>query len=297
MSVAVASGIPTTRPRRARAADRFVVACSVLLLTLGMQLAGSALAGTVGGDLGYSYHQHRLGDRFEQMLSSRDRPDEVRVASSLPLAHLAIPSVGLSTFVLAGHSEVNLERGPNHLASSPLPGTPGNAGIIGHRSGWGSPFHHLDRLSLGDEITVTLNNGSRYVYRVTNQFVVQPDDFWVFESERDMAATLTLWTCHPRWGTSERLVTSAALDLSRSDALGPTQVYQLDDVLPRASGLSGAVLNDVSTLFRVLPCVATAGAAWLIARSTARRLGLGSVACSVAIPYVVTTMLTQWVLA
>ena len=54
----------------------------------------------------------------------------------------------------------------------PCPGQGGNVGIAGHRTTYGAPFFRIDELAPGDEVILTDARGGRYVYSVTDQFIV-----------------------------------------------------------------------------------------------------------------------------
>lgn len=104
-----------------------------------------------------------------------------------------------------------LAMGPGHYPTTPLPGTEGNAAIAGHRTGWGSPFLHLDELQPGDEITFTDPEGLVSRYLVDSTVIVKPDETWVLDWDPLQAGmpTLTLTTCDPPHVNDRRLVVFA----------------------------------------------------------------------------------------
>ena len=85
---------------------------------------------------------------------------------------------------------------------------PGNAVISGHRTTYGAPFFHLDRVEPGDLVAVQTATGE-HVYQVVETRVVEPTDVWV--TQQWDGSWLTLTTCHPRFASSERLVVFAHL--------------------------------------------------------------------------------------
>ena len=130
---------------------------------------------------------------------------------------LTIGSIGLYDVpVLRSNTQGALDNGVVHARGTSMPwsGTPErNVYLAGHRLGWpgtGSHlvFYRLDELSRGDEISLKGRDGGRYVYRVTESFVVSPDDTWVMGRirGRDM---LTLQTCTPIPGFQKRLIVRA----------------------------------------------------------------------------------------
>jgi sortase A len=108
-----------------------------------------------------------------------------------PLAVLRIPSIDLEVAVLAGTSELVLNRGVGHITGTPLPGHGGNVGIAGHRDGY---FRGLKDIAEGDEIEmITLTGLERYA--ITDLFIVEPPDVWVLEPTE--VPSITLVTCYP----------------------------------------------------------------------------------------------------
>lgn len=85
-------------------------------------------------------------------------PDTAPALNSA-VALLEIPSLGLSQVVVEGSSSQATQRGPAHIPGSVLPGQIGEAVIVGHRTTFGAPFIHLDRLKSGDTIKVTTVEG------------------------------------------------------------------------------------------------------------------------------------------
>ena len=130
---------------------------------------------------------------------------------------LTIGSIGLYDVpVLRSNTQTALDNGVIHARGTSMPWskTPErNVYLAGHRLGWpgtGSHlvFYRLGELSRGDEISLKSRDGRRYVYRVSDAFVVNPDDTWVMGriGGRDM---LTLQTCTPIPGFQKRLIVRA----------------------------------------------------------------------------------------
>ena len=112
----------------------------------------------------------------------------------------------------------SLTRGPGHYPHSALPGELGNLAIAGHRSGHGAPFHNLDRLQVGDTIEIERADGV-WTYSVDQApTVIDPSDVWVVDPVPGATAEaepserrITLTTCHPRYGSSQRMFVSGVL--------------------------------------------------------------------------------------
>lgn len=110
--------------------------------------------------------------------------------------------------MVSGVTRDVLKQGPGHMPWTPIPGQPGNAVVSGHRTTYGAPFFHLDRVDAGDEIYVDTAIGT-HTYRVREILVVEPTDVWVTDSRA--GAWLTLTTCTPRYSAAQRLVIFAEL--------------------------------------------------------------------------------------
>jgi sortase A len=130
---------------------------------------------------------------------------------------LTVPSIGLyDVSVLGSNTHSALDNGVIYARGTSMPwsGTPErNVYLAGHRLGWpgtGSHlvFYRLDELGEGDQIFLKGHDGRRYAYRVTDAFVVNPDDTWVMGRirGRDM---LTLQTCTPIPAFQKRLIVRA----------------------------------------------------------------------------------------
>lgn len=172
-------------------------------------------------------------------------PDPIVVDEGDAMAILEMPTLGVTKYVVAGVETADLKKGPGHYPSTPFPGELGNAAIAGHRTTYGEPFRHIDELQPGDPIIVTDLLGRRFVYTVTEQRIVQPEDSWVVDTVDPTVATLTLTTCHPEFSAKQRLIVFATMDTSQSTpAEYPAAVYAAN--IGTSSGLDG--LGDETTL-------------------------------------------------
>ena len=64
---------------------------------------------------------------------------------------------------------------------------------------------------------LTSTDGGRYVYKVTEQFIVSPSQYEVLAPSDSPILTLT--SCHPRYSASKRIIVRAALDPAQSAPL------------------------------------------------------------------------------
>jgi sortase A len=124
------------------------------------------------------------------------------------LALMRVPKVGLEAVVFEGVEDETLQKGPGHMANTPLPGQPGNSVISGHRTTYGRPFHDFDLLVAGDRVEIDTHIGT-HVYEIRDVFIVAPTDVWVTEPRS--GAWLTLTTCNPKYSARERLIVIAEL--------------------------------------------------------------------------------------
>jgi sortase A len=124
------------------------------------------------------------------------------------VGRIRIPTAGVDWTVVEGVNAGDLRRGAGHMPNTALPGQPGNAVISGHRTTYGAPFYHLDRVTPGDLITVTTVAGT-HAYQVVQVMVVAPREIWV--TEQWEGSWLTLTTCNPRFSARQRLVVVARL--------------------------------------------------------------------------------------
>ncbi len=126
---------------------------------------------------------------------------------------LLISSANIKGKVVDGENAHHMDRGFWHFPLSGQPGSRGNTVIIAHRFLHLPPktdtFFSLDKVSVGDRITVNQKDGT-YNYTVVQTRVVDKSDRSVIENTSDHR--LTLITCTPLWTSDMRLVVVAKLD-------------------------------------------------------------------------------------
>jgi sortase A len=115
--------------------------------------------------------------------------------------YLTVPKLGISEVpVFDSVSEEKLKEGTIHVPATGFPWQGGaNVYIAGHRLGYPDTrslyvFYDLDKLVAGDEIFVKDSAGGEYVYKVTEQKVVPPDNVEVMNAVEDKSL-ITLQTC------------------------------------------------------------------------------------------------------
>jgi sortase A len=130
-------------------------------------------------------------------------PEAGTVEPIIEMATLEIPKIGISKTMFEGVTLGTLDHGPGHWPGSALPGQIGNMVIAGHRMSHDRPFRDLDLLVPGDEMVLTDATG-RHVYRVVRTEIVEPNALWILD--QTPASTATLFACHPKGSTKQRIV-------------------------------------------------------------------------------------------
>ncbi len=178
------------------------------------------------------------------------------------LAIMEIPRINKRIYTLSGIRASDLKRGLGHFPSTPLPGQFGNSAFAGHRTTFGAPLFHIDRIKAGDEIIVTTITNQRYVYVVDQApRVISAQDAGVILTTDPSVARLTITSCHPKYSAKQRIVVSAVLDEARSaPAQFPRPGADGSDTseLPRNTGDSEA--GPTATDIEDLPSVTAADA-------------------------------------
>jgi sortase A len=192
------------------------------VLTLTWQEPGSAL---------YAHlEQRKLNSRLDDLETTRPRPVERRAIATLkspsrrlafaarsldrrardgePVGRIRMPSIDLSTIVVAGTSTGSLRKGPGHFPDTPLPGAPGTVAVAGHRTTYGAPFRRVDKLRKRDRVVLEMPYG-RFEYTVERTRIVPPTATWV--TNRVSYDRLVLTACHPLYSAAQRIVVFARL--------------------------------------------------------------------------------------
>jgi sortase A len=122
------------------------------------------------------------------------------------VARLEIPRLDLDVVVVNGTGVADLRRGPGRHLDSFMPGQGQLVYIAGHRTTYGAPFSHIDKLRHGDQVIVELPYAT-IEYRVTNNRIVDQHALSVLQSRGH--EELVLQACHPRFFASERYLVYA----------------------------------------------------------------------------------------
>ena len=146
-----------------------------------------------------------------------------------PLGRIIIPKLDIHpVFVNGTRWGPDLTRGPGQYERTALPGLGRVTAIAGHRTTFGAPFRHIDRLEPGDVITLEMPYGT-FRYIVFSHKIVKSDD-WSIIRERGFE-TLVLSACHPLYSSSQRWIVFARLArVERADAPSPATTVERDAV-------------------------------------------------------------------
>jgi sortase A len=114
--------------------------------------------------------------------------------------------------VTKGVDPEDLISGFGYYPENALPGEKGNFALAGHRSTYGEPLANIDQLKQDDEVIIQ-TAGNWYVYKLILDEIVDPDATWVLDAnpggivnKTGVEEMITLTTCHPRWGSTERWI-------------------------------------------------------------------------------------------
>lgn len=127
-------------------------------------------------------------------------------ATGEPVGRIDVPRLGINMIVVAGTDHESLKKGPGWDARTFMPGGGKLVYIAGHRTTYGAPFAHIDRLHKGDLVEIVVPYG-HFRYRVTRSVIVPSNDLGRLESRG--SEVLALQACHPRFSARERYIVYA----------------------------------------------------------------------------------------
>ena len=220
-----------TAPRSRRSlravSTALIVAGAILLADAGLTLLWQEPVSAVYAHL----QQGRLSDRLDELQQAPLAPAEQRALERIPdparrlafrarafgrqleagdpMGRIAMPAIGVSEVFVEGTGGGDLRKGPGHYPGTPLPGQRGTVAIAGHRTTYGAPFRHIDRLERGDRIELRMPYG-RFVYRVEGTRIVPPTEVSV--TDRVAYDRLVLSACHPLYSAAQRIIVFARLE-------------------------------------------------------------------------------------
>lgn len=146
-------------------------------------------------------------------------PPEIEpVASGQLFATMHVPAWHFMTIpIKEGTSQAVLNTGAaGHYLGTAMPGQVGNFSVAGHRRTYGSNFRRVDILKPGDPIIVETKT-AWIIYKVESTRIVSPKNLEVIkpnpiDDSKPSQAYLTMTTCHPEYGNSERFIVHNIFD-------------------------------------------------------------------------------------
>lgn len=159
-----------------------------------------------------SKKQKELQNILEEVINEEpkeltEEEEQKLINGYTPIALIEIPSINLSQGLVEGITDDVLQYYLGHFENSAMPGEKGNFAVAGHRvSDYSEAFVNLYKTEVGDQIIVKANK-KEYIYEITDNFIVSPEDVSVLDDTED--ATITLVTCTV--GAKERVIVKGKL--------------------------------------------------------------------------------------
>jgi len=188
-----------------------------------MMVSGALLIGDAGATLlwqeplSWVLAQREQGQLEDALASPPQRVLDRKPLKGDAIGRIAIPSAGVSEYVVEGTDTADLRKGPGHYADTPLPGERGTTAIAGHRTTYGAPFRRLDDVRRGDRVTVDMPYG-RFVYRVQETKIVDDQELSVLNKRS--YDRLVLSACHPLYSAAQRIVAFARFERRLAPRVG-----------------------------------------------------------------------------
>lgn len=120
-----------------------------------------------------------------------------------PIGRIVVPELELNMLLVNGTDPADLKKGPGRDERTYMPGQGELVYIAGHRTTYGAPLAHIDRLKPGDRITLEMPYAT-VVYSVTGHQIVDDQDLSVLRSHGN--EIVALQACHPRFFATQRYI-------------------------------------------------------------------------------------------
>ena len=219
---------PAVPVNRDKSQPRFdpVTAIGEVILLLGIFVAAFTLWNLYVTDLQAERQTAQAVEDFKAPcpdITSLDErtspPPEIEpVASGQLFATMHVPAWHFMTIpIKEGTSQAVLNTGAaGHYLGTAMPGQVGNFSVAGHRRTYGSNFRRVDILKPGDPIIVETKS-AWIIYKVESTRIVSPKNLEVIkpnpiDDSKPAQAYLTMTTCHPEYGNSERFIVHNIFD-------------------------------------------------------------------------------------
>jgi sortase A len=148
------------------------------------------------------------GDDVEEKVRKLADLFAERVETGEGIGRVKIPSIDADYVVVQGTDTASLQKGPGHYEYTTFPGQGKTIAIAGHRTTYLAPFHDINEIGDGDEITLEMPYGS-FTYEVQKHEIVDPEQTQIVDDvgyER-----LVLTACHPLYSAAQRWAVFAKL--------------------------------------------------------------------------------------
>ncbi|MGG7059297.1 class D sortase [Clostridium nigeriense] len=188
--------------------EKFRRIVGLILIIVGLAIIGSI----VYKKIDTSKKQKELQNILEEVINEEpkqltEEEEEKLINGYTPIALIEIPSINLSQGLVEGITDDVLQYYLGHFENSAKPGEKGNFAVAGHRvSDYSEAFVNLYKTEIGDQIIVKANK-KEYIYEITDNFIVSPENVSVLDDTED--ATITLVTCTV--GAKERVIVKGKL--------------------------------------------------------------------------------------
>lgn len=219
---------PAVPVNRDKSQPRFdpVTAIGEVILLLGIFVAAFTLWNLYVTDLQAERQTAQAVEDFKAPcpdITSLDErtspPPEIgAVTAGEVFATMHVPAWRFMTIpIKEGTSQAVLNTGAaGHYLNTAMPGQIGNFSVAAHRRTYGSNFRRVDTLKPGDPIIIETKN-AWIIYKVESTRIVSPKNLDVIkpnpiDDSKPTQAYLTMTTCHPEYGNSERFIVHNIFD-------------------------------------------------------------------------------------
>lgn len=211
------------KPRhRSKKSGKALYLFSLAMIALAIALGSVALWQSFGSDIQAGQQRAKEVKNFHKVtcvsdIAKRERTDPppklkpVRDRETIGVLH--VPDwKGMQIPVKEGVSSAVLDQGfAGHYPTTAREGEIGNFSVAAHRRTRGSNFRRIDTLSKGKQVVVETRNAF-LVYEVDSHQIVSPKNTSVIAPVPGKAGAkpterlMTMTTCHPEYGNSERYI-------------------------------------------------------------------------------------------
>lgn len=226
-------------PRQPTTAQRIIGVVGEILITIGIVLllyvAYQLWWTNVLAERAAQNERVQIKTEWEAPASS-DKAAKVVVKNGKSFGLLYIPRLKDKVWgvpVIEGVESPQLAKGIGHYPKTALPGAIGNFAVAGHRSTNGEPLANIDKIKKGDLAIVETAVGY-HTYVLDRTKLVTPDATWVIDpvpGKKGATPTerlITITTCHPRWGNTERWIWWGTLTKTylKSEGQAPVELLE-----------------------------------------------------------------------